>query len=504
MLENCIESPQLLKRIRYCHDCFEKQRELDQMKEEVARLRAEVSKLKREKGKLKGEGPFGINTPSSKQPFKKKASKESTQAKGGAKQGHTGHGRQKHSPDEVDNIIEHALPDACPDCGGALAGHGVTERSVLELVRPEVEKIIYRCLRGICKKCAKTHTAKPPVLPRSLYGNELLAQSLDLHYRRGMSLGKLIDFLGPHVKDGGLIHAFHRIARLFEPAISKLREDYRKSMVKHADETGWRTDGCGGYAWLFCTSSICLFEFQDTRSARVVEKQLGQEHLAGVLVVDRYPGYNRVPCSIQYCYAHLLRDIKKLQDEFENQAEVREYTTGMANLLSFAMHLKASPISDKDYYRQAQLIQTQMEGWTAKPFQHIGIRAMQKIFSEKSQRLYHWVTDRRIPCENNYAERQIRKAVLSRKVSFGSQSANGAKTRGTIMSYLMTAAIRLDATQFIPWLKNCLDQMVINPTADPYSLLPKPKEQNISTVHCGITLSTRNIIDKYITIMLVN
>ncbi len=482
MIVNQTEAPRLLRRVR-CHDCFEKQRELDKLKEENERLRSEVNKLKREKNKFKEEGPFGSGTPSSKKPFKKKATEASTKAKGGAKPGHTGYGRGKHTPDEVDKIIELSLPETCPDCGGTLASHGVRERSVVELVRPEVEKIIYRCLRGICKQCAKVHTPQPPVLSRALYGNELLTQSLDFHYCRGMSLGKVIDFLGPEVSDGGLIQAFHRIARLFEPALAKLREDYRNSMVKHADETGWRTDGCGGYAWLFCTPSLCLFDLQDNRSAKVVEKALGNEALTGVLVVDRYPSYNKAPCAIQYCYAHLLRDVKKLQDEFENQSEVQEYTTHMASLLSFAMNLRAAPISDSDYYRQAQLTKKQMEQWTAHPCKHTGVRAMQKIFSEKSHRLYHWVTDRRIPCENNYAERQIRKAVLSRKVSFGSQSENGAKTRSIIMSYLTTASIRLDQSQFIPWLKSCLDQLAINPTADPYSLLPKPKKMDIPTIH---------------------
>jgi hypothetical protein len=220
-----VERQQLLRRIR-CHDCFEKQRELDKLKEEVERLRSEVNILKRGKNKLKEEGPFGSSTPSSKKPFKKKATKESTQAKGGAKLGHAGHGRNKHSEAEVDNVIELSLPEVCPACGGALSNHGVRDRSVLELVRPEVEKIIYRCLRGLCKRCVKVHTSRPPVFPRALYGNELLTQSLDFHYCRGMSLGKLLDFLGPHVTDGGLIQAFHRVARLVEPALVKLREDY--------------------------------------------------------------------------------------------------------------------------------------------------------------------------------------------------------------------------------------------------------------------------------------
>ena len=78
------------------------------------------NKLKRDKHKLKEEGPFGSGTPSSKKPFKKKATEASTKAKSGSKPGHTAHGRGKHAPDEVDKIIELSLPEACPDCGGTL------------------------------------------------------------------------------------------------------------------------------------------------------------------------------------------------------------------------------------------------------------------------------------------------------------------------------------------------------------------------------------------------
>jgi len=52
-----------------------------------------------------------------------------------------------------------------------------------------------------------------------------------------------------------------------------------------------------------------------------------------------------------------------------------------------------------------------------------------------------------------------------------------------IMSYLTTAALRLDGAQFIPWLKNCLDQLSLNSTADPYLLLPKPRDPDTPIIH---------------------
>jgi hypothetical protein len=67
-----------------------------------------------------------------------------------------------------------------------------------------------------------------------------------------------------------------------------LKEQYRLSPAKHADETGWRNDGQSGYAWLFCTPETSLFSFQNTRSASVPRSIFGNKLLPGVLVVDRY------------------------------------------------------------------------------------------------------------------------------------------------------------------------------------------------------------------------
>jgi transposase len=56
-----------------------------------------------------------------------------------------------------------------------------------------------------------------------------------------------------------------------------LIEAYRNSPVKHADETGWRTDGNNGYAWLFCTPEISIFRIRKTRSASVPNPHISQD-----------------------------------------------------------------------------------------------------------------------------------------------------------------------------------------------------------------------------------
>ena len=71
----------------------------------------------------------------------------------------------------------------------------------------------------------------------------------------------------------------------------------------------------------------------------------GNLPLPGVLVVDRYNGYNQVPCKLQYCYAHLMREVEDLAKEFPDNAEVRLFTATFIPQLALAMHLRSQPLT---------------------------------------------------------------------------------------------------------------------------------------------------------------
>jgi hypothetical protein len=66
------------------------------------------------------------------------------------------------------------------------------------------------------------------------------------------------------------------------------------------------------------------------RISKIPQMILGQKPLPGVLVVDRYAGYNKAPCSIQYCYAHLLREVEDLEKDFPDSDEIKAFVSVMA------------------------------------------------------------------------------------------------------------------------------------------------------------------------------
>ena len=57
-------------------------------------------------------------------------------------------------------------------------------------------------------------------------------------------------------------------------------------------------------------------------------------------VVDRYRAYNRLPFELQYCYAHLKRDVEKLEKEFPKSVEVRKFCRALGRQLAAAMGLR--------------------------------------------------------------------------------------------------------------------------------------------------------------------
>jgi len=452
--------------INGCPECLRKQREIDSLKEENQRLKERL----RYRERRDKEGFFGSSTPSAKLLLKANTPETPNGKPRGARPGHRGAGRKAPSVSEADYVVDvrAEVADHCPQCGSPLREKGCDERLVLDSRPLQAERVIYRLPKHYCPHCRRTfQPSAPGTLPKSLYGNQLIATASVMHYLHGIPMGRLCEQIG--MGPGTMVEIFHRLSRLFGQVPPRLIQQFRESPARHADETGWRTDGKNGYAWLFATEKISIFLFRKTRSSKVPHAVLGERPLPGVLVVDRYAGYNKMPCALQYCYAHLLREVQDLEKEFPDSAEVKAFVSVMAPLLSTAMSLRHQLIKDPQYYARANEIKTQITTVVQTPAAHLGIRRIQDIFHENAHRLYHWVDDRRVPAENNLAERDLRPTVIARKVSFGSASDAGAHTRGVLMTVLHSLKKRnIDAAKH---LKTVLDQLAKNIHQDPFPLL---------------------------------
>ena len=268
---------------------------IDRLQEENARLKDRL----RYQERTAREGFFGSSTPSAKRPLKPNTPASAPGCcAGGAKAGHRGYGRKSIPPEQADQHERISIVDVCPDCGEVLEDRACQSRTVLDAQPLRRLRIHYELEHKYCRRCRRSMRARAPgVFKRCLLGNRLLAHVAVQHYVYGVTLGQLAKQLA--IGCGTLHGALHQLARRLEPACGRLVEEYRQTPVKHADETGWRTDGRNGYAWLFCADGLSIFRFRQTRSGQIAQDVLGQERLPGVLVVDRYHGYNRAPCNLQ-------------------------------------------------------------------------------------------------------------------------------------------------------------------------------------------------------------
>jgi len=449
-----------------CAECLKKQQKIDRLTEALQRLQQKLRYQERQAT----EGFFGSATPSAKLPVKANTPLATAPRRKGARPGHPGAGRRAFDASQAERVVDIApgLGDRCPDCDARWEDQGTDSRAVIASRPVKAERVRYRLPKRYCPRCCRTFQPRAPaVLPKSLSGNQLLATATTRHDLSGIPLGKVCEQTG--LGPGSMVEVCHRVARLCAAIPDRLIQEYRQAPVKHADETSWRTNGHKGDAWLFATPRLSLFLFRQTRAASVPQHVFGKPWLPGCLVVDRYSGYTKVPCAIQSGYSHLLREVQGLDKEFPKAAEVTAFVSTVAPQLALAMGLRAPPISDSEFAQQAAALKAQIRAMMETPAHHLGIRRLQEIFRANVDRLYHWAEDRRIPAENNLAERDLRPTVIARKVSFGSQSDAGAQTRGVLMSVLHTLKKR--QVDVVAHLKAVLDQLALDIRQDPFPLL---------------------------------
>ncbi len=189
-----------------CQGCFEKNIEIDGLKEELQKLKQRIRSIENP-GKTKE--PDESHEPSSRQKYKKNSKEENSKKKGGAENGHIGHGRKQG--DERSESVRTDLPCECPDCHIPLSPKDTKNRTIVEVQKIKAKRLIIGLKRGQCPGCRKIYQASINCFPKALYGNRLLSQAAVMHYLHGVPIGRLLEIFGPEVSEGGLFQAFHRI-----------------------------------------------------------------------------------------------------------------------------------------------------------------------------------------------------------------------------------------------------------------------------------------------------
>lgn len=445
--------------------------ELDKVRCELKLERRKNRRLEKQLNRRTGkEGYFGLATPSALRINKPGATADNREKKGGAKVGHTGHGRKDFSITEADEVIVlDREPPPC-DCGchrGWMAGE-IREHCVIERIPARTEKRFYLKTEFACIGCGQRTTMPTPnVIPNGRYGNSIVAHLLAEHYLHGLTAGNVSR--RENIHEGSFFQMAARCAAMLKPTFEQLLVKLRSCEIVHADETSWRNDGCKAFGWIFANSELTVLLFRDTRSGKVARGVFGDDPLEVNVISDRYKGYDKLKVNRQYCYTHLLRDLKNLEKDFPDELEIAAFAVEIKPLLKSAIAMYKSPLPLPEYRRTADAIKDKIMDACNREANHPGIQHFQNIFRKHPERCFQWVKSPNIPAENNFAERGLRPSVIARKISFGSQSDLGMQTREILMTFLYTARTRgLDPAAT---LEQALNLLCRNQTADILPLL---------------------------------
>jgi transposase len=378
-------------------------------------------------------------------------------------------GRRRESPDR---IVIHA-PAACPHCATALRrGRLVGRRQILVLPPGRAEVVEHRVLARTCPGCGAVCRGAMPDLSAQVAPHRRVSWEIDalvatLRTKLRLPLGQLQWLLrhgwGLRLSIGELSEGLAETARAGQGTYDALLAEARASPVVYVDETGWREDGCNGYIWTLSTPTIRCFHYSRSRAGAVATRLLGEvDEAAGapaVVVSDFYAGYDQLARTQQRCWAHLLRDVRQLGADHPDDPAVARWVHQVRRLygLAVAWAARSTAVGTRPILREriadrfaAELVRICRRQPPGSP---------QTTLCHRIERyrtdLFTFVADPAVEPTNNAAERALRPLVIARKISGGTRSAAGSRTRMILQSLVATWELRgLDPlAQFLTLLR---------------------------------------------------
>ena len=386
--------------------------------------------------------------------------------KPGQKQGHPSAHRAK--PTRITRILEAALPDSCPNCGGGLLEDAVHEQYQEDIPRP-IETIITQINVhvGHCVECAKRVQGRhPEQISDALgaaavqLGPNILGLAAELKHDLGVSYGKVVRSLrltfGVTAERSAFARADQRLGQRFAPTYTDLQKQMRQSAVAHGDETGWRIGGHSAWLWVLANDQISLYVIDAHRDHTVVERLLGQQY-QGVLVSDCFRAYDPLPYKKSKCAGHLLNRCKKVIEESANLSASR-FATQVAIILRNAIKLKErKPTMNAHGYRVAcGRLEAALNRLLDHRYRQADIVRFAKLLRKQRPHLFTFLYVDAVDATNNLAERELRPAVIIRKTNGCNRSAKGAAAHAILGSVIRTA--RKHGHDFVDLTKYLLQQ----------------------------------------------
>jgi transposase len=331
-------------------------------------------------------------------------------------------------------------------------------RQVVDIPLPKARVTEHVFFKRWCTNCRTRFYPKTSLkgvtVGKQRFGINLTSFVTTLSEEFRQPLNKIKSFLKMtydlEISEGGIVKLLETTSKNGQGKCEEIKTKLRESDVVYADETGSREAGINGYQWSFSNDKYQLVWYHKRRNKKVVRKFVGEENkkrsFEGVLVSDFLASYNEYNGFHQRCWVHLLRDIKNLQSQVGNKhpplniwaKKIRQIYKEAKDWPGPDQNLPLGLQTQERIKKEAcfkEKLKGICEPYITKdtPMSTLSARAI--IFLPE---LFTFVRFEGINPDNNMAERALRHSVIKRKISGGTRSEKGSRTREVLASLFGT------------------------------------------------------------------
>jgi transposase len=410
----------------------------------IAKLEAEVRDLT---ARLNQNSQNSSKPPSSDGPHvKRKPPKPASGRNAGGQSGHPPHQRALVPVEQVDAVII-CKPEQCRRCGQHLTGSDPEpwRHQVVELppVRPHLTE--YQRHRLKCSRCGVTTCGELPAgVLSTCYGPRLASVVALCTSGYRMSKRMVASFcrevLRIDLSVGEICQIERTVAQAVTPAVEEAAR-YVQSCDANIDETPWKERRQRRWLWAMVTAQLSVFTVARGRGVAVLQAIVG-EWYSGIITSDRAKAYDSYSLrQRQLCLAHLLRDFQAMIDRGGPGQVVGEALLEHLHVLFAWWHWVRDGTwtrSTFQSYVQTLRVSFKMElEWGSQSGCPKTAATCRELLAREAA-VWTFVRVEGIDPTNNRAERQLRHAVLWRKVSYGTQSERGSRFVASMLTVLLS------------------------------------------------------------------
>lgn len=425
--------------------------QLHQQLTETARQSAEITRLKAEiaafKEKLGQNSRNSSLPPSSDSPFKPAVRREPSGCKKGAQVGHSGVGRKLKPIEQVDRVVD-LRPDACSSCGSLLLGEDFcpARRQVVEITVAGTFLTEYRrhCLR--CLSCHKLNRGEwSETAKNGAFGAKVIAVIGYLTGRLGIShrdvTETMHELFAVTISLGSISAMQKRLNQTLAAPVAALNEFVEQELVSLVDETSWKEGHAKPWLWVKATKRATVFQILPGRSRQDAKTMIGKNE-KGFVTSDRYAGYNHLAEeNRQICWAHLKRDFQAIAERDGDSKIIGESLLEQSKkLFRLWQQVRDGTLQKFEFRQLAEPLKAKVSELLFAGTQSSNSKTKNTCSGILKLEVSLWTFSQIEGVEptNNQAERALRRAVIWRRKSFGTQSETGSRFVERVLTVMTT------------------------------------------------------------------